>query len=48
MVFGVGLDYFFSDESKRPVIAIVRKERVRFPDALDGGEFNCMLTGDLS
>ena len=37
MVFGVGLDYFFSDESKRPVISVVRKkDRVRFPDTLEG------------
>ncbi len=37
MVFGVGLDYFFSDASKRPVISIVRrKDRVRFPDTLEG------------
>lgn len=37
MVFGVGLDYFFSDVSKRPVLSIVRrKDRVRFPDTLDG------------
>jgi len=33
MVFSVGLDYFFTDERKRRVVAIVRKkERVRFPD----------------
>src|SRR5688500_355952 len=37
MVFGVGLDYFFSDESTRPVVSVVRrKDRVRFPDTLDG------------
>lgn len=37
MVFGVGLDYFFSDESKRRVLSIVRrKERVRFPDRVEG------------
>jgi len=37
MVFGVGLDYFFSDESKRPVISIVRKkDRTPFPDTIDG------------
>ncbi|MEO6487757.1 MAG: cupin domain-containing protein [Thermoanaerobaculia bacterium] len=37
MVFGVGLDYFFADESKRRVISIVRrKERTPFPDTLDG------------
>ncbi len=33
MVFGVGLDYFFTDERKRRVVGVVRKdERVRFPD----------------
>lgn len=34
MVFGVGLDFFFSDERKRHVVSIVRKaERLRFPEA---------------
>jgi transcriptional regulator with XRE-family HTH domain len=33
LVFGVGLDYFFADETRRPVVEVVRKkERVRFPD----------------
>jgi len=33
MVFGVGLDYFFTDERKRRVVGIVRKkDRVRFPE----------------
>lgn len=33
MVFGVGLDYFFTDERKRHVVAVVRKqERLRFPE----------------
>lgn len=33
MVFGVGLDLFFTDERKRRVVGIVRKqERVRFPE----------------
>jgi mannose-6-phosphate isomerase-like protein (cupin superfamily) len=33
MVFGVGLDSFFSDERKRRIVGIVRKqERVRFPE----------------
>lgn len=33
MVFGVSLDFFFSDERKRHVVAISRKgERLRFPD----------------
>ncbi len=37
MVFGVGLDYFFSDETKRPAISIVRKkDRVRFPNSPEG------------
>ncbi len=38
MVFGVGLDYFFRDESKRQVASIVRRgERQRFPNQPDGG-----------
>ena len=38
MVFGVGLDYFFRDETKRQVASIVRrKERQRFPDRAEGG-----------
>lgn len=38
LVFGVGLDYFFQDESKRQAVSIVRKaERQRFPDRPDGG-----------
>jgi transcriptional regulator with XRE-family HTH domain len=38
MVFGVGLDYFFTDERKRHVVAIARKkERLRFPDNPSGG-----------
>jgi transcriptional regulator with XRE-family HTH domain len=33
MVFGVGLDFFFTDERKRTLVDIVRKEeRVRFPE----------------
>ncbi|HUD65004.1 MAG TPA: cupin domain-containing protein [Candidatus Sulfotelmatobacter sp.] len=33
MVFGVGLDYFFTDDRKRPVVGVVRRqERVRFPE----------------
>jgi quercetin dioxygenase-like cupin family protein len=33
MVFGVSLDFFFSGDRKRPVVAIARKhERLRFPD----------------
>jgi quercetin dioxygenase-like cupin family protein len=39
MVFSVGLDYFFADERKRRVVAVVRKkERVRFPERPGGGE----------
>ena len=38
MVFGVGLEYFFTDERKRHVVAIVRKkERLRFPENSGGG-----------
>jgi transcriptional regulator with XRE-family HTH domain len=37
MVFGLGLDYFFADQRKRHVVAIVRKgERIRFPDSSGG------------
>jgi len=33
MVFGVGLDYFFTDERKRRMVGIVRREeRIRFPE----------------
>lgn len=33
MVFGVGLDYFFTDERKRRIVGVVRgNERVRFPE----------------
>ncbi len=33
MVYNVGLDYFFTDESRRHVVSIVRKtERMRFPE----------------
>ncbi len=33
LVFNVGLEYFFSDERKRHVVAVVRKaERQRFPE----------------
>ena len=33
MVFSVGLDYFFTNERKRRVVAIVRKkDRIRFPE----------------
>jgi len=33
MVFSVGLDYFFTDERKRQVVAVVRKkDRLNFPE----------------
>lgn len=33
LVFGVGLDHFFVDDSEAPIIAVVRKEdRLRLPD----------------
>ncbi len=36
MVFGVGLDYFFTDERKRHVVAVVRRsERQKFPDTTE-------------
>lgn len=38
LVFSVGLDYFFTEERKRHVVALVRrKERLRFPER-EGGE----------
>jgi transcriptional regulator with XRE-family HTH domain len=38
LVFGVGLEYFFTDERKRHVVAIARKkERLRFPEGPGGG-----------
>jgi transcriptional regulator with XRE-family HTH domain len=38
LVFGVGLEYFFTDERKRHVVAVSRKkERLRFPDNPGGG-----------
>jgi len=38
MVFGVGLEHFFTDERKRHVVAIARKkERLRFPATPGGG-----------
>jgi transcriptional regulator with XRE-family HTH domain len=37
MVFNVGLDFFFSEERRRPLIAFVRAgERLQFPDVPDG------------
>ena len=33
LVYGVGLDYFFTDERRRHLVSVVRKsERVRFPE----------------
>jgi quercetin dioxygenase-like cupin family protein/DNA-binding XRE family transcriptional regulator len=38
MVFSVGLDYFFTDERKRHVVAVVRKkERLRFAENMGTG-----------
>jgi transcriptional regulator with XRE-family HTH domain len=47
MVFSVGLDFFFSDERKRQVVAIVRREeRLSFPEKPDAAEvgfhFECL------
>jgi transcriptional regulator with XRE-family HTH domain len=37
IVFSVGLEYFFADDQKRHVVAIVRRgERRRFPERSDG------------
>jgi transcriptional regulator with XRE-family HTH domain len=39
MVFSVGLEYFFTDERKRHVVAIVRRQdRIRFPERPGGGD----------
>ena len=39
LVFGVGLEFFFTDERKRRVVAIVRKQdRIRFPERPGSGE----------
>ena len=41
LVFSVGLEYFFSDDQKRPVLAIVRcGERKRFPERPDGRDIS--------
>ena len=47
MVFSVGLDFFFNDDRKRQVVAVVRrKERLRFPEKPDAREvgfhFECL------
>jgi len=39
MVFSVGLDYFFTDERKRHVVSVVRKdERIKLPERPGAGE----------
>ena len=36
LVFGVGLEHFFVDEDKRPMVAVTRKkDRLRLPDRRD-------------
>ena len=41
LVFSVGLEYFFSDDQKRNVVAIVRRtERKRFPERPDGRDIS--------
>lgn len=41
LVFSVGLEYFFSDDQKRHVFAIVRRaERKRFPERPDGRDIS--------
>jgi len=47
MVFSVGLEFFFTDESKRRLVAIVRhKDRLRFPEKPGGQDvpyyFECL------
>ena len=41
LVFSVGLEYFFSDDQRRRVLAIVRRaERKRFPERPDGRDIS--------
>ena len=41
LVFSVGLEYFFSDDQKRRVLAIVRRaDRKRFPERPDGRDIS--------
>ena len=41
LVFSVGLEYFFSDDQKRHVLAIVRRaQRKRFPERPDGSDIS--------
>jgi transcriptional regulator with XRE-family HTH domain len=41
LVFSVGLEYFFSDDQKRHVVAIVRRDqRKRFPERPDGRDIS--------
>jgi transcriptional regulator with XRE-family HTH domain len=41
MVFGVGLEYFFSDDRKRHALGIVRRaQRKRFPERPDGRDIS--------
>jgi len=47
MVFSIGLEFFFTDERKRRIVAIVRRKgRQRFPEKPDAGEvafhFECL------
>jgi transcriptional regulator with XRE-family HTH domain len=47
LVFSVGLEYFFTDERKRRVVALVRKkDRLKFPERPDTGDvsyfFECL------
>lgn len=41
LVFSVGLEYFFSDDQKRHVVAMVRRaQRKRFPERPDGRDIS--------
>lgn len=47
LVFGVGLDYFFSETREKPAVAVVRRaDRVRLPERPEGEEsaymFECL------
>jgi transcriptional regulator with XRE-family HTH domain len=37
-VFNVGLEYFFTDDRRRHILAVIRrKDRIRFPERVGGG-----------
>ena len=41
MVFGVGLEHFFTERTERPLVAVVRKkDRMRLPDRPGGAHLS--------